>query len=43
MVAGESNPLHIHDDDISFVLFTKIPKNLLSEYRNNVGNANLGL
>lgn len=42
MVAGESNPLHIHDDDISFVLFTKIPKNLLSEYQNNVGNAKPG-
>ena len=43
MVAGESNPLHTHDDDLSFVLFTKIPKNLLSEYKNNVGNAKPGL
>ena len=42
MVAGESNPLHIHDDDLSFVLFTKIPKDLLSEHNKNVGNANPG-
>ena len=42
MVAGESNPLHIHDDDLSFVLFTKIPKDLLSEYNKNVGNAHPG-
>mgnify|MGYP003121005111 CR=1 FL=1 len=42
MIAGESNPLHTHDDDISFVLFTKIPKDLLSESNKNVGNTKPG-
>jgi hypothetical protein len=42
MVAGESNPLHIHDDDLSFVLFTKIPKDLFSEYKKHVGGTKPG-
>jgi len=43
MTKGEANPLHTHDDDLSFVLFTEIPKGLLKEYENHVGNAKPGL
>tara|TARA_R100001224_G_scaffold28803_1_gene15775 strand:+ start:542 stop:1192 length:651 start_codon:yes stop_codon:yes gene_type:complete len=43
MTKGEANPLHTHDDDLSFVLFTEIPKGLLKEYENHVGNTKPGL
>ena len=31
MTKFESNPLHTHVDDLSFVLFTQVPKGLLQE------------
>ena len=42
MTKGETNPLHVHDDDISFVLFTKVPKDLFSEYKEHVGGTKPG-
>jgi|TARA_R100000149_G_scaffold31148_1_gene11960 hypothetical protein len=42
MTKGESNPLHRHDSDISFVLFTQIPKGLLKEFESHVGNTKPG-
>ena len=34
MTKFESNPLHTHIDDLSFVLFTQVPKGLLQENNN---------
>jgi|TARA_Y100000114_G_scaffold132069_1_gene130634 hypothetical protein len=42
MIKGEANPLHTHDGDLSFVLFTEIPKDLLKEYKNHIGNTKPG-
>ena len=42
MTKTESNPLHVHDDDLSFVIFTQIPKNLEKECNKTVGNARPG-
>ena len=36
MTKFESNPIHGHSDDLSFVLFTKIPKDLKKEYDDTV-------
>ena len=38
MTKFESNPLHTHDDDLSFVLYIKIPEGLKKEQENTVGN-----
>ena len=43
MTKGEANPLHTHDGDLSFVLFTEIPKDLLKEYENHVGTTKPGM
>ena len=43
MVKGESNPLHSHDEDLSFVIFTKIPEKLREEYFATKGNAKPGM
>ena len=43
MVAGESNPLHSHDEDLSFVIFTKVPEKLRQEYFATKGNAKPGM
>ena len=32
MTKFESNPMHTHDEDLSFVLFTEVPKDLREEY-----------
>lgn len=42
MTKFESNPLHTHDDDLSFVIYTEIPKNLLEEYNNTISNTKPG-
>lgn len=42
MIKGESNPIHTHDGDLSFVLFLEIPKNLKKEYNNHIGNTKPG-
>ena len=42
MTKFESNPIHIHDEDLSFVLFLQIPKELLEEYNKTPGNAKPG-
>tara|TARA_R100001086_G_scaffold112785_1_gene57524 strand:+ start:944 stop:1543 length:600 start_codon:yes stop_codon:yes gene_type:complete len=42
MTKFETNPLHTHDDDLSFVLFTQVPKELKEEYNKNVGNTKPG-
>jgi hypothetical protein len=31
MKAGEFNPLHFHGGDISFVIYTSVPKKIISE------------
>ena len=42
MTKFESNPMHTHDDDLSFVIFTEIPKELREEYNNSIGNTKPG-
>jgi len=42
MTKFETNPLHTHDEDLSFVLFMKVPKYLKEEYNKNVGNTKPG-
>ncbi len=42
MTKFESNPMHTHDDNLSFVIFTKIPKELREEYNNSIGNTKPG-
>ena len=39
MTNVESNPLHSHDDDLSFVIFTQVPKKLKEECSNTVSNS----
>jgi len=38
MTKFESNPIHTHTDDLSFVIFTQIPKELKEEANNTVSN-----
>jgi len=42
MTKFESNPLHVHDENLSFVIFTKVPKELRIEYNNTIGTAKPG-
>ena len=42
MVKSESNPLHTHHEDLSFVIFTQVPKNLKKEQEETVGNTKPG-
>jgi hypothetical protein len=42
MTKFESNPLHTHDEDLSFVIFIKVPKKLKEEFKNNKGNTKPG-
>ena len=42
MTKFESNPMHTHDDDLSFVIFIKIPKDLREEYNKHIGNTKPG-
>jgi|TARA_R110002020_G_scaffold107264_2_gene249227 uncharacterized protein (TIGR02466 family) len=42
MTKFESNPLHSHDDDLSFVIYTKIPKQLKIEYNKCKANTKPG-
>ena len=38
MTKFESNPMHSHDCDVSFVIYLQIPDSLKKEYENNVSN-----
>ena len=38
MTKFESNPMHTHDCDVSFVIYLQIPDSLKKEYENNVSN-----
>ena len=42
MTKFESNPLHTHDEDLSFVIYTQVPKMLKKEVDNTVGNTKPG-
>jgi hypothetical protein len=42
MTKFESNPSHTHHEDLSFVIYTKIPKNLKKEVEGTVGNVRPG-
>ena len=42
MTKFESNPLHTHDDDLSFVIYIGVPKNLKKEVENTVSNTKPG-
>ena len=42
MTKFETNPMHTHDEDLSFVLFTQVPKELKEEYNKNIGNTKPG-
>ena len=42
MTKFESNPLHTHDEDLSFVIYIGIPKNLKKEAKNTVANTRPG-
>ena len=39
MTKVESNPLHAHDDDLSFVIFIQVPKKLKEECKNTISNS----
>ena len=43
MTKFESNPLHTHHEDLSFVIYTEVPKNLKKEVENTVGNTKPGV
>ena len=43
MTKFESNPMHTHDEDLSFVIYTQVPKELKQEVKNTVGNTQPGL
>jgi hypothetical protein len=38
MTKFESNPIHDHDGDLSFVIFTEVPDNLIKEINETVSN-----
>jgi uncharacterized protein (TIGR02466 family) len=42
MTKYESNPLHTHHEDLSFVIYTKVPKELKQEHNENEGNTSPG-
>tara|TARA_R110000803_G_scaffold178539_1_gene240946 strand:+ start:33 stop:629 length:597 start_codon:yes stop_codon:yes gene_type:complete len=42
MTKCESNPLHTHDDDLSFVIYTQVPEELKKECNESVGNSKPG-
>jgi len=42
MTKFESNPLHVHDESLSFVIFTQVPKKLKEEFNNSVGTCKPG-
>ena len=42
MTKFESNPLHTHTGDLSFVIYTKIPKTLKKEFDKNLANTSPG-
>ena len=42
MTKFESNPLHTHDEDLSFVIYTKIPEGLRQEVENTVSDTKPG-
>jgi len=42
MTKFESNPLHRHDEDLSFVIFLEVPKNLEKEYNETISNCKPG-
>ena len=42
MTKFESNPMHTHDEDLSFVLFTEVPRNLREEHNKQIGNTKPG-
>jgi len=42
MTKFESNPLHTHDDDLSFVIYTEVPQELKQEVKNTIGNTRPG-
>ena len=42
MTKFESNPLHTHDDDLSFVIYTQVPEELKKECNESVGNSKPG-
>jgi|TARA_R110002012_G_C11488720_1_gene595918 hypothetical protein len=42
MTKFESNPLHTHDRDLSFIIFTQVQKDLLEEHSKNIGNTKPG-
>jgi len=39
MTKLESNPLHTHDDDLSFVIFIQVPEKLKEECNNTISNS----
>ena len=39
MTKTESNPLHTHDDDLSFVIFIQVPEKLKEERNNTISNS----
>ena len=38
MTKFESNPIHTHDEDLSFVIYTQVPKGLKQEVKDTVSN-----
>jgi uncharacterized protein (TIGR02466 family) len=42
MTKFESNPLHTHDDDLSFVIYTEVPEGLKEEVKDTISNTKPG-
>lgn len=42
MIKGEANSMHTHDHDLSFVLFTQVPKDLKKEYNETISKSKPG-
>ena len=42
MTKFESNPLHTHDEDLSFVIYIKIPEGLKEEVKDTISNTKPG-
>jgi uncharacterized protein (TIGR02466 family) len=42
MTKFESNPLHTHDDDLSFVIYTEIPEELRQEVKDTISRTKPG-
>ncbi len=43
MTKGECNPLHSHEKDLSFIIYTHVPKELEKEIKDSIGKTDPGV